>query len=370
MSRTRSSRVVFGAVAALSLPAAAPARSRCGPTSCRLRHLGLDADNDTDEGMDPRCADGDGTEQPHLQPQEGAARRAGAGRHRRGQLRAHALPASSTNPVTAPVCPNGHYGNDQNDSAARADRAELRRPDCECGCRLVRRTRPTATYRRCWFDTVTEARRVDVRRGSRRSSRSPAPTSIRRTRNISEHLQVDRRHRGRHSNGAALTDPELRPTRTLHADRPLALLRAPVLRQLRQATGRDDDSATPRRLPHRTSSSSSPTATRPATPRSRDATLELHDVRADAATRPSTPRCRPASCAVTSGVKTYVLTDTDCHERRATDHRHRHAGRHERRHQRQRSPTRTPSRRRWSASSPRRSRPPRSATASTTTATA
>ena len=112
------------------------------------------------------------------------------------------------------------------------------------------------------------------------------------------------------------------PRQLVHAARPLALLRAPVLRELREArTTQEGAAAEHRHLRHRRRRdlrhaeaperrSTSRPARRPATAR-------------------STPRCRPAAQprGHLQGLQTYVLTDKSHHRREGHRH-HRHGGRH------------------------------------------
>ena len=156
----------------------------------------------------PLCAGANGTgSQPHLRAQEGAARRAGAGRHGRGQLRPHALPANGEPRLGADL-PAGplrrRYGR-RREHRLPPDRAEqherrdhLRRPGST--------TPPTASRSAAGAGDQGRdaARDLDVEAGRRR------PTSIRPDANISNiYKWIDQTEDG-NTAGAALTDPELR----------------------------------------------------------------------------------------------------------------------------------------------------------------
>ncbi len=261
----------------------------------------------------------DGQTSRIYQPQEGAARRAGAGRHRRGQLRPHALPADR-GPQPTPVCPRGHYRHRHAAAAAGMSTGYRRR---------------TTPRRPRWRTARGSTRAVAAGAGgSRHQARRPASSRWRRATSIrptatsaTVYKWIDGTEATRGTR--RITDPELRSPRNAYT---------PIGRSLFYARMYFDNYVKPRREPLDPKGSCRPNlvifvtdgaetcdTTKPGTRR-----RQPDDLRADRHLRDLPPRGAGLPAASVTVERPDLRPHRQRHRHRRRSHRqpHRRRGRH------------------------------------------
>ena len=317
MSRHVKLGFVVARRSAVVAAAAVRARAVAAPQHpLHLRHVGVDAPqrHRRRHGALQRHR----LELPHLQPQEGAARRARAGGHRRGELRPHALPRARE-PRPDAGLPERPLRNDQT-TALPVGCTQNCGGNCECGCRMPTHTTET-TYgavvrqrlpQRARGRRHEAPRRPQARRGRLRSDRTATSATVYRW--------ID----GTEDAGDTVDDASPTPScaRTRTGTRPSAARCSTRACTSTTSSSRADPEG---RLPHEHHHL-----------RDRRRRDLRHGKAGNATLNPTTcaqtgyatfhPEVQACQLNVNSGVKTYVLTDVE-HERRQRRSSRRRAAR-------------------------------------------